>query len=155
MKKTASLFLMISLFLMACSSQKELVVPYSNAAITYSGRIDTTSAKAAGLYWSGTSIKLNFEGKSIEALLQDETGDNYYNVIIDQDKLHLLRPDTTKQYYTLASNLSKGKHTVEIFKRTEWDRGKSLFSGFKIISKMKVLPKSPPKKRKLNFTETL
>jgi len=151
MKKSATLFLFVSLFLIACSSQKELVIPYSNSAIEYWGRIDTTSAKAAGLYWSGTSIKLNFKGNSIEALLQDETGDNYYNVIIDQDKLHLLRPDTTKQYYALASNLSKGKHTVEIFKRTEWDRGKSLFSGFKIRNKAKVLPKSAPKKRKIEF----
>lgn len=137
--------------MIACSSQQELVVPYSNSSIEYWGRIDTASAKVAGLYWSGSSIKLNFEGESIQALLQDETGENYYNVIIDKDSISLLRPDTIMQYYTLASNLPKGKHTVEIFKRTEWDRGKSLFSGFKIHNKAKVLPKSPPKKRKIEF----
>jgi hypothetical protein len=38
-----------------------------------------------------------------------------------------IQPDTTKHYYQLASELSKGKHNVEIFKRTEWNRGKTSF----------------------------
>ncbi len=42
-------------------------------------------------------------------------------------------------------------HTVELFKRTEWDRGNGEFYGFRIGGKAKVLPKSPAKKRKIEF----
>ena len=143
-------FVFLSIILVACKKEKALVVSYSNPEIEYSGRIDTTKTDGAELYWSGTSIKLNFEGESIQALLKDETGDNYYNVIID-DSMSLLRPDTTKQYYQLASNLPKGKHSIEIFKRAEYDRGKTIFYGFKIAHNPKVLSKPKAPKRKIEF----
>lgn len=136
---------------MACSSKSHLFVDYSNSQITYSGRIDTSKVKAAELYWSGTSIQINFKGKSISTLFEDEKGDNYYNVIIDNDSLFIIRPDTTKRYYQLASDLPKGNHKIEIFKRTEWDRGKTAFYGFEIIKNAKVLPKPAAKKRRIEF----
>ncbi len=99
-----TLFLALTL-VFACSTRRELFIDYSNSQIVYSGRIDSSQIKGMELYWSGTSIKLNFEGKSISALLEDETGDNYYNVIIDNDSLLIFKPDTTKRYYKLASEL--------------------------------------------------
>lgn len=146
------ILLLIALTLVyACSTRQVLFVEYSNSQIVYSGRIDSSIVKGVELYWSGTSIKLNFEGKSISALIEDEKGDNYYNVIIDNDSLFILRPDTTKRYYQLASELPKGKHTIEIFKRTEWNRGKTSFYGFQIEEDAKVLPKPLPCKRKMEF----
>ncbi len=139
------------LFAIACSGQQDLIIDYSNPQIDYSGRIDTSKSGAADLYWSGTTIKINFEGDSIAALFKDERGDNYYNVIIDNDSLYVLRPDTSKRYYQLASGLSEGKHTIEIFKRTEWDRGKTTFYGFQIKGNATVLPKQAPRKRKIEF----
>lgn len=146
------IILLITLTLaFACSTREELFVDYSNSQIVYSGRIDSTRVKGVDLYWSGTSIKFNFEGKSISALFEDEKGDNYYNVIIDNDSLFILRPDTTKRYYQLASKLPKGKHNIEIFKRTEWNRGKTSFYGFQIEGRPKLLPKKSPLKRKIEF----
>jgi len=145
-------FLLIVLILVyACSSRDELFVPYSNSEITYIGRTDSTTFEGVQLFWSGTSIKLNFEGQSIAALLDDENGDNYYNVILDKDSLFILRADSIKRYHQLASNLSEGRHTIEIFRRTEWDRGTTTFYGFKIKGHAKVLAKSPPSKRKMEF----
>ena len=135
----------------SCTNEKDLFISYSNPEIEYWGRIDTTKIEGAELYWSGTSVKINFEGESIQALLKDETGNNYYNVIIDNDSLYLLRPDTIQQYYQLASQLPKGRHSIEIFKRTEWNRGKTIFFGFQIGNGAKVWPKSAPKKRKIEF----
>jgi len=145
------LLLLTLTLVFACSTRQELIIDYSNSQIVYSGRIDSSQAKGAELYWSGTSIKFNFEGESISALMEDEKGDNYFNIIIDNDSLSILRPDTTKRYYQLASELSKGKHTIEIFKRTEWDRGKTSFYGFQIKGAAKLLPKLPPNKRKIEF----
>ena len=144
-------FLLLSLLLIGCSAKKELFVSVSNSNITYSGRIDTSNGELVGLNWPGSSIKINFEGESIAALLEDESGDNYYNVILDNDSLIILKPETTKQYHLLASNLSKGPHTIEIFRRTEWGSGQTDFYGFKIMSNAKLLDKSASKKRKIEF----
>lgn len=151
-KNSYIIFILASFLIVTCCSRKnDLFVSYTNPQIAYTGRIDTSQIQAAELYWSGTSIKINFEGESIQALLKDNNGDNYYNIIVDNDSLFLLRPDTIQRYYTLASHLSKGKHSVEIFKRNEWSSGKTAFYGFHIKGKAKILPKSIEKKRKIEF----
>ena len=119
--------------------------------LRYAGRIDSSKVNGAELYWSGSSIKINFEGEALSALMEDEKGDNYYNIIIDNNNLSILHMDTTKRYYQLASGLSKGKHTLEIFKRTEWDRGKTSFYGIQIKGNGKLLPRSIPSGRKMEF----
>ena len=151
MGKISKLTFILIVILIGCSSEKEIFINSSNPDIEYWGRINTSRDESAELYWSGSSIKINFEGESIQALLKDESGDNYFNIIIDNDSVVVFKPDTTKQYYQLASKLPKGKHSIEIFKRTEWDRGKTDFYGFKLSSKAKLLPKSAPKERKIEF----
>lgn len=139
------------LAVISCTTKTDFVIPYSNSQLMYEGRIDTNSVKGAEFYWSGTSVKINFEGESISALMKDENGTNDYNILLDQDSAILLQMDTVKKYYTLASGLAPGKHTLELFKRTEWDRGTTTFYGFKINGDAKLLPKSPAKKRKIEF----
>ena len=146
------IFLLIAFIVVSgCSIQQELFVGYSNSEIVYSGRIDSSRVKGAQLSWSGTSIKIHFEGESISALLEDEKGDNYYNVLVDNEDLYILRPDTIKRLYQLASKLAKGEHKVEIFKRTEWDRGKTCFYGLQIEGNPKLLTRPLPNKRKIEF----
>lgn len=152
MISTFKLLLLLAIAaVVSCAPKHELSLNYNNPEIQYWGRIDTTKTKAAELYWSGTSIRLNFEGSGISAMFDEENGDNYYNVIIDSDSLFIIRPDTVKQYYSLAENLTEGPHQIEIFKRTEWDRGRSRFYGFKIEGDAKVLPKPQAKQRKIEF----
>ena len=150
MKKIFIIFLVFFSILISCTQKKPLFVGFTNSDIEYSGRIDTVSLEAAQISWSGTSIKLNFEGESINAIFSDEIGENYYNIFIDNEFSNILKLDSVKRSYELASNLEKGKHSVEIFKRTEWGNGLSNFYGFK-INNGKVLPKSNIKKRKMEF----
>ena len=119
MKKIFIIVLIFLSVLTGCKQKKSLIIDYSNSKIEYSGRIDTVSLQAAQISWSGSSIKLNFEGESIHAMFDDEKGENYYNIIIDNNLSSVLKLDTVKRFYELASNLEKGKHSVEIFKRTE------------------------------------
>lgn len=151
MKYIVYTYFLVILFLTSCKSNTRTIISNTDKDIKYWGRIDTTTTDSTNLYWSGTSIKLNFEGTSVKALLQDEKGENYYNILVDNDSAKLLRLDTTKRYYTLASNLKKGKHTVELFKRTEWDKGKTSFFGFKLNKQGKTVPKDTPKARKIEF----
>ncbi len=101
--------LIVLLVVSGCKGDKEIFVTYSDPSITYEGRVDTSRIEAAELYWSGSSIKINFQGDSIGALFRESRGDNYYNVFIDEDSFFILRPDTIKMYYPLASDLSRGK----------------------------------------------
>ena len=150
-----------ALFILSCSPvqnksidkshSNELIVSYTNPNIEYSGRIDSSGSNGVDMYWSGTSTKINFEGKSVQALFEDEGDRNYYNIILDNDSIILFHPIGKKKYYNLVSNLSEGKHSLEIFRRTEWSRGKTTFYGYKITGNAKILPKSPAKKRKIEF----
>ena len=151
MRKMLGLICIASVILSGCTDHRSIIIGFSNPEIEYWGRVDTSSTESAELYWSGTSIKINFEGTSIQALLKDESGDNYFNIILDQDSVSLLRPDTIKQYYQLASQLPGGAHSIEIFKRTEWDRGKTDFYGFKINSRARLLEKPAPRKRRMEY----
>jgi hypothetical protein len=149
-KRILLLFLMVPLAF-ACSNKEVVFMDSSNAHIAYEGRVAPSKIHGTALYWSGTSIEFTFEGESIAAIFKDETGDNYYNVMVDNDSLFILRPSTTKESYELASNLSKGKHTVEIFKRTEFNRGKTSFYGFQIKGNPKLVTKQTSTQRKIEF----
>ena len=140
-----------SLFLLSCQEKKEVFVNFSNPELDYSGRVNFDNKEGAEFYWTGTSIKMNFEGENVSAILKDESGDNYYNVIIDDKLKAIIQPDTIKKTYTLAYNLSKGKHTIELFRRNDWNRGKTQFYGFKINHHAKLLPKTESTSRKIEF----
>jgi hypothetical protein len=142
--------LVMSAFLSFKGKTEEIVLP-DNQHIEYMGRIETIIPEEAVLYWSGTSIKINFEGTSVTAIFKDEKGDNYYNIIIDGNVVNVLKTKIDKTEYILTSNLPSGNHTLEIFKRTEWDRGKTIFYGFKLGEGTKLLPASPKKSKKIEF----
>lgn len=147
-KKIALLFIATMLFI-ACTNKKEIVIPFSDSVIDYWGRIDNSQIDRANLSWSGSSIKMNFEGESIYATLKNNTEDNYLSIILDNDSIRIIKPDSIQKQYKLASNLAKGKHSIEIFKRT--NRGITSFYSFTIKNKAKLLAKSTPKKRKIEF----
>lgn len=39
--------------------------------------------EAAEIYWPGSLVALKFNGTSLSATLEDQHGDNYFNVIVD------------------------------------------------------------------------
>ena len=133
----------------ACKTNKDILIETNNAKIEYMGRVGKTPT-ATEIYWSGSSVKTIFKGTSISAILQDEKGDNYFNVIIDGEVTSILRPDQSKKTYLLAENLPFGKHSAELFKRTEWARGKTTFFGFKMKGSGKLLD-IPKKEKTIEF----
>ena len=141
----------IVLYLLAGTSNAQTkFIPFNNQNIYYEGRI-ALKKDAAELSWSGTSITITFKGRNISATLKDADTSNYYNVILDNRKIFKIHTDTTKKSYLLASGLSNRKHTVQLFKRTEWAMGKTLFYGFETQKSTKILPAKSPQKRKIEF----
>src|SRR5665647_1017942 len=112
-------------------AQENRLIKYNNRHLQYMGRVKM-NVDNTELYWSGSSIKLSFTGSSVKAILKDEKANNYYEVIVDDLGINKFKLDSNKTTYTLIQNLQWGKHTIELSKCTEWDRGKTLFYGFEI-----------------------
>jgi hypothetical protein len=132
-----------------CQAQTT-IIGAADPHIRYSGRIAMADS-AAELSWSASSVVVNFTGTKIAALLKDERSDNNYNIIVDGKVLSVLHPEMAKKSYLLADNLAPGKHTLELFKRTEWAMGKTWFYAFQLYGSDGILPPPPAKKRKIEF----
>lgn len=143
-------FLLTLLMLFLGNNTQAKTVKFNSPNISYEGRI-LYNPDAAVLSWPGTSVTLNFKGKEVSAVLQDLDSANYYNVIVDNKVVSKLHTEKIKRSYLLASGLSEGNHTVQLFKRTEWDKGKTLFFGFETPDNAKLLQPTAPKKRKIEF----
>lgn len=125
-------------------------ISFKNKDLSYEGRIAFT-ADAAQLMWPGTSVTINFRGTGISGEFRDQDTSNYYNLIIDHDSIRKIQFDTSKKMVTLASELPFGNHSVQIFKRTEWDKGKTWFYGLVISNQTTLLPPDGKPKRKIEF----
>lgn len=106
---------------------------------------------AAIIYWPGSSVRMNFEGTEVKALIRDEKGNNYFYIVVDSSPVTKFRPDSTKQLYTLVSHLAPGRHSMQLYKLTEGTMGKTWFYGFELNAGGKILPPPPLRKRKIEF----
>jgi hypothetical protein len=131
-----------------CAAQT--IIKSDDPHIRYSGRIAFTDSTAT-LSWSANAIKINFDGTAVSTTLKDERADNNYNIIIDGKVTGILHPEAVKKDYVLASGLPAGKHTLELFKRTEWAMGKTWFYGFKLGEGSKILPAPYAPKHKIEY----
>lgn len=104
----------------------------NNDLIEYTGRIDFSDSLAPQFSYSGVSIRAEFDGTSISAILDDDTGGNYYNVLVDGQVHSVIRVTKGKKEYVLAEGLEDTAHELELFKRTELTFGKTKFYGFTI-----------------------
>ena len=105
-------------------------IPASNSLIEYTGRIDFANPEAPEFSYSGVSIRASFTGTSIAMIMDDNIGQNYYDLILDGRLLDTVRVTKGKKTYKIADGLENTTHEIEIFKRTEEMFGKTRFFGF-------------------------
>lgn len=125
-------------------------IKFNDRHIHYMGRVAMRDS-AAELSWSANAVKINFSGTGVSATLSDERSDNNYNVIVDDSVISVLHPEKEKKTYVLASGLKNGKHSLELFKRTEWAMGKTWLYALTLNKGGKILPAPPTLKRKIEF----
>ncbi|ADL49958.1 SGNH/GDSL hydrolase family protein [Clostridium cellulovorans] len=119
------------------------------------GRFDTSDAAGPKFAWSNTTIKANFVGTGISVNLKS-TGDNWFNVIVDgvvQTPINVT--STTSSPIALVSGLEKGKHTIELVKRTEAFVGDVQFLGFSVSDGKLLNPPKPSSKRILFIGDSI
>lgn len=113
--------------------EKQEIKP-SNTHFVYMGRMDLSNPDAPELYWPGTSIKIGFEGTSLSILMNDAEGKNYYDIILDGNIEHkkVIHCQKGLHTYPVFSNLVDGRHTVEIFRRTDPTSFTTVFRGITV-----------------------
>jgi lysophospholipase L1-like esterase len=122
-----------------------------NALIEYTGRIDFSNPEAPSFAYSGVSIRACFDGGLIIAILEDEKGENFYNVILDGEVLRTIHTAKGKHAYVLAEGLTGTNHEIELFKRTEVSFGKTTFRGFELESGATLKPLLTKQDRLIEF----
>jgi len=135
----------------ACFTGSSDTIPATDPKIEYTGRIDFSNPLAPKFSYSGVSIHACFKGKSISAVLDDSLGQNYYNIILDDSVIMVLKIEKGKKQYTLAANLRDTIHEIEIFKRTEEMFGKTSFYGFVINQGTSLVEISNRRTRLIEF----
>ena len=116
-----------------------VLIPPAHPDINYFGRVDCSNPDAPSFHFPGVSIRTSFTGTQIGMVFNDHgraERRNYYNVIIDDGAPARLEMIPGEATYELASGLTDGPHTVEVFKRNEsdWGSGQGEFLGFRIES---------------------
>ncbi len=106
--------------------EKSKDIKHSSPLIHYNGRINITDT-AAIIYWPGSSVNFSFVGAKLTAIIADQNGQNFFDIIVDSQKVSSIKLKKGKHEYILASSLKYGHHTVSLFKRNEYMQGKTFF----------------------------
>jgi hypothetical protein len=150
MKQIIRLFLGL-LVSLSGFSVNATIFPASNILIEYSGRIDFSVPDTPEFSYSGVSIRACFEGTLVSMILDDERGENYYNIILDRTRITKLKVDAGEKHYTLAENLEDTIHEIEIFRCTEEMFGKTKFLGFELDGDDSLVEISNKRQRLIEF----
>lgn len=121
--------------------------------LQYTGRVDFSNPAAPVLSWPGTSIEGNFTGSRLVVKLDDESGQNFFNVFIDGDleRPHIIHTEKGSKSYIAADGLASGQHRFLITKRTEGSDGDTRFEGLELSGGARLLPPPPRKQRRIEF----
>jgi len=128
-----------------------VTIPADNKLIEYTGRIDFSNVKAPRFSYSGVSIRACFHGTSISAVMDDNVGMNFYNIILDGKLLDTINVSVGQKIYKLAEGLENKNHEIEIFKRTEEMFGKTQFFGFVLDKGASLVPIANKRTKLIEF----
>ncbi|MFC1555656.1 SGNH/GDSL hydrolase family protein [candidate division KSB1 bacterium] len=151
-RKLFPLLLITFLIFNLCAPGTGFISP-ADPDIQYNGRIDFTDSEAPIFFWPGTSVTANFNGTSLKVALEDEKGDNYFNVFIDgNDKdYYIIDCAPGDSIYAVATGLTDEQHSVMIFKRTEGVNGWTKFKGFHLNLGSSLSDAPPIPERRIEF----
>ena len=130
---------------------REMETSACDRRINYTGRTLQT-VEGVSFDWSGTSLRIRFEGRDISIRCSDTHG-NWFNLWLDQEmgpredkKIFVHSKDTV---ITLFEGLKKGVHEVILQKRTEGEQG--IFTLKSVITEKGLLEASGRKERHIEF----
>lgn len=151
MKKNILVISILVVFSTIRGYGQEKTIRPDNARIRYMGRMQVPTDSSAVLCWTAANAAFNFDGSGVKAVMNDQDGKNYYDIIVDGKIMKVLHPLKGKHEYILAEGLKEGKHSFELFKRTEASMGKTIINNFKLGGSGRLLKSPSVLKRKIEF----
>ncbi len=145
--------LIASLSIFTLPAFAETKISGGDKKLQYTGRVDFSLPETPQISWPGTSITGNFTGKHLSVTLDDQLGENYFNVFID-NKLQspiIIKAERGEKTYVIADNLTPGKHSFLLTKRTEGEEGATTIKSFELADGEKLLEPPARLKRKIEF----
>jgi lysophospholipase L1-like esterase len=136
-KKILVFIFILSLAIGSALATVSDTIKANNPLIEYTGRIDFSNPLAPEFSYSGVSVRACFRGTGISILLNDESSENEYNVIVD-NVIKRIIVSKGLTVYPIAAGLKNTVHEIEIFRLTELTFGKTMFTGF-LLDKGKSL----------------
>ncbi|MBI1933696.1 MAG: T9SS type A sorting domain-containing protein [Ignavibacteriales bacterium] len=143
----------ILLIFYRCDSVSLNTIKPDNPSFQFTGRIDFSDSLKPILFWPGTSIKTKFEGKYLMLVLDDKTGESFYNVFIDENYNDpiIIDCEAGQKSYLVSATLKDTLHSLLIFRRTEASTGPTKFLGIQLLDNKTILPPDERPKRKIVF----
>jgi len=103
------------------------------AGVRWFGRVDlTTDPQHPRFAWSGTGFVARFNGTSLSASLNDGASATLFKAVVDGVPQPVFTASAGQSTYMLASGLSAGVHTVELYRQTEGAQGNSQLMGLTV-----------------------
>ena len=129
---------------------KETVVPPSDPAIQYVGRMVKTNPQSYWFSYPGTQVLAAFDGTGLKMLAKPRSG--YFMVEIDQaEAFKIALTGEADSVVTLAAALPQGRHTVRLVYCVEGYEYQPEFRGFLLPTGTTMAPAPTLPSRKMEF----
>jgi lysophospholipase L1-like esterase len=116
------------------------------AGVRWVGRVDATTPTAPRFGWSGTGFVAQFSGTGLTAALSLTASNEIYNfkAVVDGTPQPAFTGPSTDNTYALASGLTAGTHTVELYRQTEGGQGTATLTGLTVAGGTLLDPPAGP-----------
>jgi len=119
-------------------------VSADSPAFRYEGRFDRTVSSAPVIIWQGSRVYADFEGENLALLFGRSTKQNFFNVSVDgETEVIGVKPGEGARA-AWPRPLKPGRHSLELFKRTEASAGNAVFLGLELEPGKQAFPPKPP-----------
>jgi lysophospholipase L1-like esterase len=102
------------------------------AGVRWVGRVDVSTADQPRFSWSGTGFVARFNGTSLTAQMNISGASTIFKTVIDGAPQAPFAVASGLGTLPLASGLTAGVHTVEVYRQTEGPQGESRLMGLTV-----------------------
>lgn len=153
-------FVLLAMSTASLSTADETVavsVGADDPAFRYEGRFDFAKPDAPVVVWQASRIAVGFEGTSVTLLFGDIRDQVFLDAAIDGETTRLDLCAPRQSAALLFRDLKPGRHTLELFKRSEAAAGTARFLGLALDpgAKAFALPAPAYSRRMLFFGDSI
>jgi hypothetical protein len=133
--RLSALFLgLLSVTTALTGSSATTTLPASDSHYRYEGRFDQANPQQPVIIWSGSRVRVDFEGSHLALVFGAASDQSVFNVTVDgATEIADIRAGASARY-EWPKPLAAGRHQLEIFKRSEAAKGHVAFAGLELAA---------------------